>query len=74
MIDQALNAIRDQLARIPRGMRQDAISTLGMIALATPLMLWMAWSPLMFRIVLYGGVTAIFLIYMLIWSSPDETL
>lgn len=74
MVDQALDHARKLLGKMPKGVRQAVISVLGMIALASPLLLWMAWSPLAFRIVLYGGTTAILLLYALIWSSPDETL
>ena len=73
MVSQALDWLRAILERIPRRMRQSAISILGMIALITPLFLWTTWSPQTFRIVLYVGVLAVLLIYLLIWSSPDET-
>ena len=74
MVDQALDWLREALAKIPKPARQNAISTLGLIALISPLFLWVTWSPLSFRIVLYGSVTALLLIYLLIWSSPDDDL
>jgi uncharacterized membrane protein len=74
MIDRIIELFRQVLERIPKHVRQSAISFLGMTALVSPLFLWMTWSPLSFRIVLYGGVSAVLLIYLLIWSSPDEEL
>ncbi|MGI9498492.1 MAG: hypothetical protein ACR2P3_00510 [Geminicoccaceae bacterium] len=74
MVDRGLDLLRATLERIPKRTRQSAISTLGMLALISPLFLWVTWSFLSFRIVLYGAVSAIFFIYLLIWSSPDDDL
>lgn len=74
MVDQVLNLLREILATIPKRVRQSAISAFGLVALISPLFLWATWSPLSFRIVLYGGVAAVVLIYLLIWSSPDDDL
>jgi hypothetical protein len=48
------------------------ITVCGLIALGTPLLLWLAWSKAMFWLVLALGCAALLIIYALIWSSPDE--
>jgi hypothetical protein len=50
------------------------ITVCGLFALFTPLLLWLAWSKAMFWLVMAGGCTALLIIYVLIWSSPDERL
>jgi hypothetical protein len=48
------------------------ITVCGLIALFTPLLLWVAWSKGMFWLIIAGGCAALLIIYALIWSSPDE--
>jgi hypothetical protein len=48
------------------------ITVCGLIALVTPLLLWLAWSKQTFWLVLALGCAALLIIYALIWSSPDE--
>ena len=74
MVDHLLGRIHGSFGGYRDMRRQSAISFLGIVALLSPLFLWMTWSPLSFRLVLYGGVSAVLLIYLLIWSSPDDFL
>jgi hypothetical protein len=55
-------------------LRSILITVAGLVALFTPLLLWMAWSQWMFWLVIASGCAALLLIYVLIWSSPDEYL
>jgi hypothetical protein len=63
----------DPMLELPSWLRNGAITVCGLIALFSPLLLWMAWSITMFWAVLAGGCGALLAIYFLIWSSPDET-
>lgn len=65
---------RLQLGKISRALRQRCISICGVIALISPLMLWMSWSPTVFWTVLTVWITALAIIFALIWSSPDERI
>lgn len=48
------------------------ITVCGLVALFTPLLLWLAWSPWAFWLCMAAGCAALLIIYGLIWSSPDE--
>lgn len=61
-------------AGTPRVLREIAISGLGLIALLTPLALWVSWSPMMFTVILLTGGLAIGAIFLLVWLSKDEYL
>ena len=50
------------------------ITACGLGALFTLLFLWVAWSPWAFWLIMAGGCTALLIIYVLIWTSPDEYL
>lgn len=50
------------------------ITACGLVALVTPLFLWVAWSPWLFWLALATGCAALLIVYVLIWSSPDEYL
>jgi hypothetical protein len=50
------------------------ITVCGLIALVTPLLLWLAWSKEMFWLVIALGCAALLIICALVWSSPDERL
>ena len=58
---------------LPSRLRKGAITVCGLVALISPLLLWMAWSTTMFWAILAAGCGAILVIYLLVWSSPDET-
>ncbi|MEM7021051.1 MAG: hypothetical protein AAF637_00525 [Pseudomonadota bacterium] len=55
-------------------MRSTLITICGLIALFTPLALWLVWSQWAFWLVIAAGSASILMIYFLIWSSPDEYL
>lgn len=61
-------------AGTPRLLREIAISVLGLIALLTPLALWVSWSTTMFSVILLIGGLAIGAIFLLVWFSEDEFL
>jgi hypothetical protein len=48
------------------------ITVCGLIALFTPLLLWLAWSKPMFWLIIALGCAALLIIYALVWSAPDE--
>jgi hypothetical protein len=48
------------------------ITACGLLALLTPLFLWVAWSQWAFWLIIAGGCAALLIIYVLIWTSPDE--
>jgi hypothetical protein len=48
------------------------ITVCGLVALLTPLLLWVAWSPQTFWLVTASGCAALLIIYVIIWTSPDE--
>lgn len=53
-------------------LRNGAITVCGLVALTSPLLLWMAWSTTTFWLVLAAGCGAIVVIYLLVWSSRDQ--
>jgi hypothetical protein len=55
-------------------LRDAAIIVLGLIALLTPLLLWLAWSRTMFWLILAVGCGAVIAIFLLVRFSRDETL
>lgn len=55
-------------------LRSILITACGLVALFTPLFLWVAWSQWAFWLIIATGCAALLIIYVLIWSSPDEYL
>jgi hypothetical protein len=55
-------------------LRNIAITLCGLIALFSPLFLWMAWDRAMFWIVLAVGCGAVLAIFLLVRMSPEEKL
>lgn len=51
-----------------------AITVCGLIALITPLVLWTAWSPSMFWLIILVGCAAILTLWLLIRWWPHERL
>jgi hypothetical protein len=52
---------------------RDILVTLcGLMVLLVPLLLWVAWSKWLFWLIMAGGCTALLVIYVLIWTAPDE--
>jgi hypothetical protein len=61
----------------PRGklaLRSILITACGLVALFTPLLLWLAWSKPAFWLFIAMGCAAILIIYVLIASAPDGRL
>jgi hypothetical protein len=53
-------------------MLRDVLMTIGgLVALLTPLLLWIAWSQWLFWLVIATGCAAMVIIYFVIWISPD---
>ena len=55
-----------------RQLRHTCITICGLVALATPLALWLAWSKAMFYLVLVFGCSAVLIIYLLFEYYPDD--
>lgn len=53
-------------------LRSILVTACGLGALFTPLFLWIAWSPWAFWLIMAGGCAALLIIYVLIWTSPDD--
>jgi hypothetical protein len=53
-------------------MRSALITFCGLVALFTPLFLWVAWSPWMFWLGLACGCGALLIIYLVLEHSRDE--
>jgi hypothetical protein len=53
-------------------MLRDVLMTIGgLVALLTPLLLWIAWSQWLFWLVIATGCAALLIIYLVIWIAPD---
>lgn len=53
-------------------LRDTGIIVCGLIALVTPVLLWIAWSKPVFWAVLMLGCSAILMLTILVWRSRDE--
>jgi hypothetical protein len=51
--------------------RGTLITVCGLVALFTPLLLWTAWSPRMFWLIIASGCAALLILYLLIWTSRN---
>ena len=61
------------VGKIPAAVRQACLTVCGLIAMVTPLLLWIA-SKTVFCWVLTIGCTSIAIIYLLVMFSPEEYL
>ena len=52
--------------------RSALITFCGLVALFTPLALWVAWSQWMFWLIIACGCGALLTIYLILTYSPDE--
>jgi hypothetical protein len=64
--------IRLGVVTIPEKTRHSCISICGLVVLATPLMLWISWSKMIFYIVLSSGGCAILIIWLLVRFAPED--
>ncbi len=60
--------------RIPLGMRQTLVSVFGMIALITPLILWVSWSEFMLLFFTGVGIFCVAALLIIVWLSPEDEL
>ena len=52
-------------------LRSALITVSGLVALLTPLFLWIAWSQWLFWLVIATGCAAMLIICFVIWLLPD---
>jgi hypothetical protein len=64
--------IRLGIVIIPGRVRHSCISICGLVVLATPLMLWISWSKMIFYVVLSCGGCAILIIWLLVRFAPED--
>jgi hypothetical protein len=62
------------LSRIPRSTRSWLISLCGIAALLAMLMLWASMVLGIYKLAIGIWSISILIIYILVWSSPDETI
>ena len=53
-------------------LRSALITFCGLVALFTPLALWVAWSQWVFWLIIACGCGALVIIYLVLEYSPDE--
>ena len=71
-IQGMMGALQRLLARIPRDVRYRIISLCGFICLVTPLALWISMTICGFQLILTIWFASMFVLSLMIWSSPDE--
>ena len=69
-----MGLLQSLLARVPRAARYRVITLCGLICLFAPLALWVAMAVWGMRLVLAIWLTAIIVLSLMIWSSPDERI
>lgn len=67
-----MNLILDLLALLPRSWRNGLITILGLVTLFCPLLLWIAWSKMVFWAVIAAACGSILLIWLLLYATPDD--
>lgn len=60
--------------RIPLATRQSMISFFGMVALLTPLILWVSWTKTMLLVFSAIGVLSVVALLIIVWLSPEDEL
>ena len=60
--------------RIPLSTRRSMVSIFGMIALLTPLALWVSWSQTMLLVITGIGVLSVGILLVIVWLSPEDEL
>ena len=60
--------------RIPLATRQRMISFFGMVALITPLILWVSWTKTMLLVFSGIGVLCVAALLIIVWLSPEDEL
>ena len=62
------------LGKIPQTVRSWIIAVCGIAALITPLLLWASMTVGLFKLAIGMWCLAIFIIYVMVWTSPDERI
>ncbi len=60
--------------RIPLAKRQFMISFFGMVALVTPLILWISWTKVMLLVFSGIGMLSVGALLVIVWLSPEDEL
>jgi hypothetical protein len=55
-----------------RWLREAVITVCGLIALISPVALWVTWSTTSFYVVLTVACSAILIVYLVIMCSPED--
>jgi ABC-type uncharacterized transport system permease subunit len=74
VVQGIMAALQRVLSKIPRSVRQNIISFCGFICLFTPLALWLSITIWGMRLILAVWLTAMIVLSLMIWSSPDERI
>ncbi len=59
-------------ARVPMVVINRVIAVCALLALVAPLLLWVSWSKTGFFIIIGMAVTAVGIIYLLVWLYPED--
>ena len=62
------------LSRIPRSTRSWIISLCGMAAMLSMLLMWASMAIGVYKLALSIWGISILIIYIMVWSSPDERI
>lgn len=79
MLKRAINRLLYKLYMLDKELlgrrtRIALLSSAGLVALVSPLMLWVAWTKAIFFGVLCAGAVALFIVWLLAIWRPDDTL
>ena len=73
LLSQLTGALtRHGIAKLPLRIRQGCVSLCGIIALVSPLLLWVTWSKLVFYIVVSTAVISVLIVYIIVTFGPDD--
>ena len=73
LLAQLLHALlRAGFDRVPITLVNRIIAGCALVALVSPLLLWISWSKAGFFIIIGTAATAVGIIYLLIWLYPED--
>ena len=64
--------LRAGFDRLPLPLVNRVIAGCALVALISPLLLWVSWSKTGFFIIIGTAATAVGIIYLLIWLYPED--
>jgi hypothetical protein len=64
--------LRAGFDRLPIVVVNRIIAGCALAALVAPLLLWISWSKTGFFIIVGGAMTAVAIIYLLVWLYPED--